>query len=93
MASGRVPYLGMQPTKAATEVLNGHRMEPPNECPIILADLMRDCWLADPNDRPTFQQILERLNNVPKYIDEPDLPNSQKRPNNNNNNNNNNLDT
>lgn len=31
----------------------------PEECPKALADLIRKCWSSEPDDRPTFQDMLE----------------------------------
>ena len=34
------------------------RLPIPPHCPTFLAKLMQDCWKEDPDDRPTFAQIL-----------------------------------
>lgn len=36
-------------------------MEPPDGCPLEIADIMRQAWHADPDRRPSFAQVLERL--------------------------------
>lgn len=41
-------------------VSKGH-LERPNECPDILYEIMKICWSWRPNDRPTFWDIVERL--------------------------------
>lgn len=40
---------------------NGYRMEKPEHTPNCVAEVMQDCWKADPNQRPTFSQIEEAL--------------------------------
>ncbi len=34
-------------------------LPPPHICPLPLAQLIEDCWQADPALRPSFQQILD----------------------------------
>jgi hypothetical protein len=36
-------------------------MEPPDDCPQVIGDIMRHVWHIDPDRRPSFSQILERL--------------------------------
>lgn len=36
-------------------------MEPPDGCPQEVAEIMRQSWHADPDRRPSFTQVLERL--------------------------------
>lgn len=36
--------------------------------PKIYQDLIERCWLNDPNARPTFQDILLKLENDPEYL-------------------------
>ncbi len=36
-------------------------MEPPDDCPHVISDIMRQSWQTDPDRRPSFNQILERL--------------------------------
>ena len=39
-------------------------MEPPDGCPQEIGDIMRQSWHADPNQRPTFFQVVERLKHL-----------------------------
>jgi len=39
-------------------------MEPPDGCPIEIADIMRQSWHANSDRRPSFTQVLERLKHV-----------------------------
>lgn len=42
-------------------VLSKGIMERPNNCSDFLHELMNSCWHWRPNDRPTFWDIVERL--------------------------------
>jgi len=39
-------------------------MDPPDGCPTEIGDIMRQSWHVDPDRRPSFNQILERLKRV-----------------------------
>uniref|UniRef100_A0A0M3HTA8 PK_Tyr_Ser-Thr domain-containing protein n=1 Tax=Ascaris lumbricoides TaxID=6252 RepID=A0A0M3HTA8_ASCLU len=39
----------------------GYRMEPPEGCPTEISRLMNEAWMLDPNSRPTFSHMLQRL--------------------------------
>nr|XP_033793852.1 ALK tyrosine kinase receptor isoform X2 [Geotrypetes seraphini] len=58
---GYMPY----PTKSNQEVLefvtSGGRMDPPKNCPGPVYRIMTQCWQHQPEDRPHFAIILERL--------------------------------
>ena len=36
-------------------------MEPPDDSPQEIGDIIRQTWQTDPDRRPSFSQILERL--------------------------------
>ncbi len=40
---------------------NKKRLPIPSNCPEWYADLIRECWDADPEVRPNFAEILRRL--------------------------------
>jgi len=40
------------------------RPEIPEECPVNIKTLILDCWESDPDARPSFTYIVERLNNI-----------------------------
>ncbi|XP_062911674.1 ALK tyrosine kinase receptor-like isoform X2 [Mobula hypostoma] len=58
---GYMPY----PSKSNQEVLefvtNGGRMDPPKNCPGPVYRIMTQCWQHQPEDRPNFATILERI--------------------------------
>ncbi|XP_036026589.1 ALK tyrosine kinase receptor isoform X2 [Onychomys torridus] len=58
---GYMPY----PSKSNQEVLefvtSGGRMDPPKNCPGPVYRIMTQCWQHQPEDRPNFAIILERI--------------------------------
>jgi hypothetical protein len=45
-------------TTALTPPQEGHRPKIADDCPLLLADLMRKCWAHDPEDRATAGEVL-----------------------------------
>lgn len=39
------------------QLQNGYRMDKPEFAPNGLGEVMRECWNADPKERPTFSQL------------------------------------
>lgn len=39
-----------------------------SECPEPLGKLMQECWRAEPKERPTCDEIYERLTNIEKEL-------------------------
>ncbi|CAL1269808.1 unnamed protein product [Larinioides sclopetarius] len=59
---GSNPYPGIEIDEEFYKRLNaGFRMEKPDYCPEDVYHIMRDCWLANPDDRPDFSQIADTL--------------------------------
>jgi fyn-related kinase len=61
ITSGRTPYPGMSNAETLQEVNGGYRMPCPSKCPKPLYDIMIDCWLKNPMNRPTFESLQWRL--------------------------------
>ncbi|KAI9906565.1 hypothetical protein PsorP6_003719 [Peronosclerospora sorghi] len=58
------PYEGLTQIQAALGVLNNNlRPKVPEKCPFLFKELMTLCWVSDPEERPSFEAILEILNN------------------------------
>jgi serine/threonine protein kinase len=70
-STGGFPY----PTVSNPELLNflklGQRLERPENCSENLYELMLQCWATDPEDRPDFSDICQKLdpNKNKIYID------------------------
>lgn len=57
----RQPFEGLTPIQAAFAVARqGLRPQLPRSAPVALAALIRDCWHATPEDRPSFVQVRSR---------------------------------
>ena len=39
-------------------------MDPPRDCPEEIGRIMLNCWQVDPNLRPTFSDLISRLQGV-----------------------------
>ncbi|XP_043914829.1 ALK tyrosine kinase receptor [Protopterus annectens] len=70
---GYMPY----PSKSNQEVLefvtSGGRMDPPKGCPGPVYRIMTQCWQHQPEDRPNFATMLERLDYC---LQDPDVINT-----------------
>ena len=50
-------------SKLKEDLESGFRLEVPSLCSRGISDLMQECWLVDPDDRPSFSVIKEILQN------------------------------
>ena len=39
-------------------------MEQPEWCPLEFYAIMNDCWEKNPNDRPLFSQLVDRIGQI-----------------------------
>ena len=60
---GRTPYPGMTNAEVLRQVDQGYRLPQPTNCPVSLYTIMRDCWHAQPETRPSFTTLQFRLEN------------------------------
>ncbi|KAL6079713.1 Mitogen-activated protein kinase kinase kinase 7 [Balamuthia mandrillaris] len=60
---GAEPYPGMSSVEAAVAVLKGHKLESTkaDACPAVLQQVMEQCFATDPDERPTFSEIVKLL--------------------------------
>ncbi|KJE90963.1 protein tyrosine kinase src [Capsaspora owczarzaki ATCC 30864] len=61
---GRIPYPGMTNADVLAQLEKGYRMPNPQGCPPTLYQIMYDCWKANPDDRPTFESLQYRLEDL-----------------------------
>ena len=61
---GMSPYPGEELADVYHMLESGYRMDCPPGCPPRIYDLMRRSWQWDANDRPTFNEIREILENM-----------------------------
>ncbi|KAM6163111.1 protein-tyrosine kinase 6 [Rhynchocyon petersi] len=64
---GQMPYPGMSNHEAFLRVDAGYRMACPPECPPSVHKLMLACWQRDPEQRPSFQMLREKLFSLTRY--------------------------
>ncbi|OQR66997.1 ALK tyrosine kinase receptor-like, partial [Tropilaelaps mercedesae] len=61
MSMGYMPYPGRGNQEVMQLVTGGGRLEPPVNCPGPVYHIMTQCWHPQPEERPAFGTILERL--------------------------------
>ena len=49
-------------------VEDGSRMQPPDDCPDSVFDVMLKCWELNPTKRPTFSSIQRRLEDLKRQL-------------------------
>lgn len=64
MTRGNIPYAGFEGYQILDFIKQGNRLPKPETCPIEIFELMLDCWQTDGRYRPTFDQIVERIENL-----------------------------
>ncbi|KAM7126505.1 protein-tyrosine kinase 6 [Molossus nigricans] len=64
---GQMPYPGMSNHEAFVRVDSGYRMPCPSECPPTVHKLMLSCWHRDPEERPGFKALREKLSSFTRY--------------------------
>mmetsp|Transcript_7434 Transcript_7434/g.11435 ORF Transcript_7434/g.11435 Transcript_7434/m.11435 type:complete len:81 (+) Transcript_7434:898-1140(+) len=66
MLTRECPFEGHTPIQCALAVLNNNsRPKIPVWCPPQLDALIQACWEREPDQRPTFEQILSALDAMP----------------------------
>lgn len=58
---GNDPYPDRDNVACVQAIQRGYRMPQPEDCPVTLYDIMLLCWHSDPDERPTFMELQERL--------------------------------
>ena len=58
-------YCSFQPlADVVMHVERGYRMEAPEGCPKEIYDIMQQSWELNPEQRPTFSEVLVKLDNL-----------------------------
>ncbi|XP_014636521.1 PREDICTED: leukocyte tyrosine kinase receptor isoform X3 [Ceratotherium simum simum] len=71
---GYMPYPGRTNQEVLDFVVGGGRMDPPRGCPGPVYRIMTQCWQHQPELRPSFASILERLQYCTQDPDVLNLP-------------------
>ncbi|KPJ21307.1 Leukocyte tyrosine kinase receptor [Papilio machaon] len=58
---GMMPYTGCTNREVMEMVSGGGRLEKPYGCPQEIYRLMCECWNPNPEERPAFAQMFDRL--------------------------------
>ena len=58
---GIQPYFSMTNEEVVQHVRNGNVLSCPDECPKDIYDLILDCWVMEPSERPTAAEISDGL--------------------------------
>ncbi|ESO07516.1 hypothetical protein HELRODRAFT_110475 [Helobdella robusta] len=61
MTRGVVPYPDLPPQQITSFLNSGKRLKKPKYCPPNVYAMMNDCWLEIPERRPTFTDLVNRL--------------------------------
>ncbi|XP_059159379.1 mitogen-activated protein kinase kinase kinase 11-like [Physella acuta] len=65
LLTGETPYKGIDALGVAYGVaVNKLTLPIPSTCPHMFSQLMADCWHQEPHERPTFRDILQRLEEI-----------------------------
>ena len=68
MTLGANPYPSVPSIEKLFQLLrDGHRMDRPPNCPDEVYYIMRQCWSADPANRPTFSKLIDDLDRILTY--------------------------
>ena len=51
----------MSNTEAMDNIKKGYRMPKPDDCPDAIYQLMLRCWAEKTSDRPSFEEIVQKL--------------------------------
>ncbi|KAM6973436.1 ALK tyrosine kinase receptor [Aplochiton taeniatus] len=85
---GYMPYPSRSNQEVLEFVTNGGRMDPPKNCPGPVYRIMTQSWQHQPEDRPNFSTILERIDyclqdpdvvNVPLPVEYGPMPEEEER--------------
>ena len=58
---GGTPYPALPTEQLLDYLSDGKRMDMPTKCPLEVYTIMRDCWIHEPEQRPHFITLTERL--------------------------------
>lgn len=67
---GQMPYKGTEwkTAQLLAELNRGYRHPQPANCPENVYEVMLFCWRREPDERPTFEHLADRLDNIVDYV-------------------------
>ncbi|KAL5022773.1 hypothetical protein ScPMuIL_001928 [Solemya velum] len=69
---GAVPYSGISKNVLVEKLSKGERLEKPKLCTEEIFSIMSSCWCVDKSERPSFQDIMERVMIIMEKADSQD---------------------
>uniref|UniRef100_A0AC35TQL0 Tyrosine-protein kinase n=1 Tax=Rhabditophanes sp. KR3021 TaxID=114890 RepID=A0AC35TQL0_9BILA len=60
----RIPYPRILIQDVVRHIEQGYRMEPPEDCPVSISNIMTKTWDSNPENRPTFVQLCRMLEDI-----------------------------
>ncbi|KAJ3103079.1 hypothetical protein HDU96_009403 [Phlyctochytrium bullatum] len=64
LADGGYPFSDVPPSAISRRVEKGERPEVPSDTPEAIATIMRQCWAAEPSQRPRCDELVVALKNI-----------------------------
>jgi len=63
---GTIPYYGMSNSELVEKVVEGggYRLPSPRNCPEEIYRWMLECWNEEPEKRPSFTELCNRITDV-----------------------------
>ncbi|KAL5104837.1 Tyrosine-protein kinase SPK-1 [Taenia crassiceps] len=66
---GGVPYEGYTTEGAIRAICSGDTLDPPEECTWRVYELMRSCWRHEPENRPNFKEVKQKMEYIIEALD------------------------
>ncbi|KAK7106657.1 hypothetical protein V1264_017886 [Littorina saxatilis] len=67
---GLTPWPHLGPQEVLESVHTGKRMAPPPHCSKPIYNLMMRCWMGEPDDRPTYDTVLDTMSRLVTEADQ-----------------------
>jgi len=65
----QIPFQGMNGVQVSVAVVTqGLRPSLPDDCPVEISKLVTDCWDANPDLRPSFEEISSRIKSMKSLL-------------------------
>jgi len=69
LATMRMPWSGMNPMQVVGAVgFQNRRLDIPKEVDQMVAQIITDCWDSEPNQRPSFAQLMSPLKQLQRLL-------------------------
>jgi serine/threonine protein kinase len=74
IASRQIPYQATHDHQVIiAAVKSGEREQIPAGTPTVLRQIIEDCWIAEPKDRPVMSELLLKLQGIKRGVASPDV--------------------